>query len=593
MTVGLFVSYTRPDERPVRTIRDDLERLGRSVWMDHQIHGGESWWREIIREIQRAEIFVFALSNHSWRSKPCRLELRYAEKLGIPVLPMQVGPLDSMFISLAEKQIIDYRDRSADAVVRLVNALTELTARPVVLPDPLPAPPDVPFEYLYRIASLLGPDRITPEAQDHLISQLRSKLKEEDDEVARADIVKLLKQVAGRGELTVQNAREIDEILAGVIARSVPAQDGGATRLPPTEPGPTESDVDSERPAEPELTGEAVGLDTPEPAGSTVADPTATDRPADAAPDEPVDPRAADEPADKPADKPTDKPADEPAARPAEQPVGTATVPGWLRDIVQNGGGTATGTKPEPKVDPTPSSGWWARQDRPAPDPADQRTTTMPPARGDAGQYRISNPRTAQGEPPTERTGPGSRPRPAQPDQAAGPGRPAGPRTPPGGAPTPPGGQQAGRPGDRPAAAGQRQTAPPGAQRTDTTGRPAPPHGQPARPAGPRTETGRTRVADAADTTGLPTPTPKRRFAPAGGLLGVVGIVFLVVGLGSDHEADSPAVATVLLFATVLGLSLAVVSATRHERGARMAIAVAAAGLLGAVGYALSSFGAF
>ena len=197
--MSLFVSYTRADEALVRLIREDLDRLGRSVWMDHQIHGGESWWREIIREIQRAELFVFALSNHSWRSKPCRLELRYAERLGIPVLPLQVGPLDSMFISLAERQIIDYRGRTADAVVRLVSALNELTAQPVVLPDPLPAPPEVPFEYLYRIAALMGPERISPEAQDSLIAQLRSKLKEEDDEVARADIVKLLESSVADG----------------------------------------------------------------------------------------------------------------------------------------------------------------------------------------------------------------------------------------------------------------------------------------------------------------------------------------------------------------------------------------------------------
>lgn len=196
--MSLFVSYTRADEALVRLIREDLDRLGRSVWMDHQIHGGESWWREIIREIQRAELFVFALSNHSWRSKPCRLELRYAERLGIPVLPLQVGSLDSMFISLAERQIIDYRGRTADAVVRLVSALNELTTQPIVLPDPLPEPPEVPFEYLYRIAALMGPERISPEAQDSLIAQLRSKLKEEDDEVARADIVKLLRELGGR-----------------------------------------------------------------------------------------------------------------------------------------------------------------------------------------------------------------------------------------------------------------------------------------------------------------------------------------------------------------------------------------------------------
>src|SRR5689334_3605854 len=200
--------------------------------MDHNIHGGEIWWREIIREIQRAKVFVFALSNESWRSQPCRRELEYAEKLGVPILPVRVGPLESMFIPLGEKQIIDYSGRTADAVVGLVAALTELTAHPYVPPNPLPEPPEVPFSYLYRIASRLGPNPISLDDQEELISKLRRKFKEEDDELARADIVKLMRELRERRELTVQSAREIDEVLTGVTAET---PEDGATRLPPAD----------------------------------------------------------------------------------------------------------------------------------------------------------------------------------------------------------------------------------------------------------------------------------------------------------------------------------------------------------------------
>ena len=229
----LFVSYTKSDDAVVRTIRADLEQLGHDVWMDHQIHGGESWWREIIQEIQGASVFVFALSNSSWKSKPCRLELDYANELGLPVLPLQVGPLDHMYIPLAERQIIDFQNRTADSMVKLVTALTEMVARRVVLPDPLPAPPPVPFEYLYRIASVMGPNRITPERQEELIGTLRRKLREEDDQLARVDIVKLLRELKDRNEITVPNAREVDEILAG--ATTAPAPEDGSTRLPPAD----------------------------------------------------------------------------------------------------------------------------------------------------------------------------------------------------------------------------------------------------------------------------------------------------------------------------------------------------------------------
>ena len=212
----IFVSYTRADDSLVRALRHDLDRMGHEVWLDHEIHGGELWWREIIRTIQAARVFVFALSEASWRSVPCHAEFDYAQQLGVPVLPVQVGPLDNLRIPIMERQLVDYRERSADAIVSLAGALTELTARPRVLPNPMPPPPKVPFEYLYRIAELLGPQPISPERQEIIIGQLRRHLRTERDEVARADIVKLLREFRDRGEITNMNSREIDEILANV-----------------------------------------------------------------------------------------------------------------------------------------------------------------------------------------------------------------------------------------------------------------------------------------------------------------------------------------------------------------------------------------
>ncbi|MGW4112965.1 toll/interleukin-1 receptor domain-containing protein [Actinosynnema sp. NPDC004786] len=212
----IFVSYTRADEPAVRALRDDLDRMGHQVWLDHEIHGGELWWREIIRTIQAARVFVFALSQASWKSVPCHAEFDYAQQLDLPVLPVQVGPLDNLRIPIMERQLVDYRERDADAIVALAGALTELTARPRVLPNPLPTPPKVPFEYLYRIAELLGPQPIAPERQEIIIGQLRRHLRTERDEIARADILKLLREFRERGEITNLNSREIDEILANV-----------------------------------------------------------------------------------------------------------------------------------------------------------------------------------------------------------------------------------------------------------------------------------------------------------------------------------------------------------------------------------------
>jgi hypothetical protein len=294
MTV--FVSYTRADESLVRALRQDLDRMGHQVWLDHEIHGGELWWREIIRTIQAARVFVFALSEASWKSVPCHTEFEYAQQLGVPVLPVQVGPLDHLRIPIMERQLVDYRERSADAVVALAGALAELTARPRVLPNPLPPPPKVPFEYLYRIAELLGPQPIAPERQETIIGQLRRHLRTERDEVARADIVKLLREFRERGEITNLNSREIDEILANV--------------------------------------GPGAGEDLPEGATWLSAADDWEKNPVVIGPPPP--------------------PEEEPVQPPSG---GTGTTPTWLRDVMA-AEGQPTAAPPKPTT-PPPSRQWW------------------------------------------------------------------------------------------------------------------------------------------------------------------------------------------------------------------------------------------
>lgn len=389
----IFVSYTRADEAMVRALREDLDRMGEQVWLDQEIHGGELWWREIIRTIRSAEVFVFALSQASWRSLPCRQEFEYAHALGLPVLPVQVGPLDNLRIPIMERQLVDYRRRDADAVVHLVAALTELRARPVVLPNPLPPPPPVPFEYLYRIAELLGPGQIPPDRQEHIVSQLRRHLKTEEDEVARADIVKLLREFRERGEITRNNLREIDEILEGLGSVRPEEPEGGVTRLPATDhwrrgagerpaPEPEPSRPAGERTAEPaaEPTGEPAGESTGEPGGESAREPAegSTGEPAGpVAPAEPAEPGP--EAARPRAEAPTTwRPSPATPSTPPGNTGGTgstgATKPGtgaapeWLRGHVPTGAPTRRNppvvrgdvTRPEEARQEKTAAEWWS-----------------------------------------------------------------------------------------------------------------------------------------------------------------------------------------------------------------------------------------
>ncbi|CRK59113.1 Translation initiation factor 2 (IF-2; GTPase) [Alloactinosynnema sp. L-07] len=425
----IFVSYTRIDQAVVNGLREDLVgRLGRQVWMDREIHGGEQWWREIISTIQRSRVFVFALSKDSWRSQPCQRELGYAKDLGIPVLPVQVGPLPNIRIPMMETQIVDYRQRTADAAFELVAALDDLTARPLVLPSPLPQPPAVPFEYLYRIAEVLGPKAIGPDRQEEVIRELARHLKREPDEVARADIVKLLREFRERNELTIGNAKDIDEILVGIEAKVSAPQDG-ATRLPPTEhwrrgapdrpappeptvpeptvpPEPTvapEPTVPRESTVQPESTVRPESSAAP---GSTVPPAAAGQQKRVVWPDtagrsvssEPVGPPPADPPRSAEAADLSRGPAPArgavptPESRAPSSPWPSAppvpsnpsdAAPAWLTSMVNRGG-----PAPAPPKPPTPSAytaQWWAKGTPPGPEPeptARPIPSTPSPARG-------------------------------------------------------------------------------------------------------------------------------------------------------------------------------------------------------------------
>ncbi|MGM1058693.1 toll/interleukin-1 receptor domain-containing protein [Saccharothrix sp. Mg75] len=370
----IFVSYTRADEALVRALRDDLGRMGREVWMDHEIHGGELWWREIIRTIRSAKVFVFALSQASWKSLPCRQEFEYARALGLPVLPVQVGPLANLRIPIMERQLVDYRERDANAIVNLVAALTELTSRPLVLPDPLPEPPRVPFEYLYRIAELLGPAQITPERQEDIVGQLRRHLKTEEDAVARADIVKLLREFRERGEITRNNSREIDEILAGLEPEEGVEPPGGETRLPA---------ADHWR----RTAGERPGAEEAAEAGEAVREEAAREV---AAREEPVREEEREETGaagaaaeERQVETPpfgmrpvvTSNPETPTAHTSTAETPARGTAPEWLRGMVVRGD-ERRGTAPRP-----PAEQWWdGEQAQAATVPAGQAATGQAPA---------------------------------------------------------------------------------------------------------------------------------------------------------------------------------------------------------------------
>lgn len=212
----IFVSYSRQDDDAVRSLAEDLARARQQVWLDHELSGGDAWWPEILAQIRASAVFVFALSDDSLRSKPCRAELGYAEALGLPILPVQVGKVSAYRTDpIFTKQLVDYRDSTRSSGIALVSALHERGLESRELPDPLPEPPPIPYEYLLRLgAAVRGNAKLAPATQESMVARLREALQDEDDPDVGEEIRELCRTLRTRREITDAVARDIDTILA-------------------------------------------------------------------------------------------------------------------------------------------------------------------------------------------------------------------------------------------------------------------------------------------------------------------------------------------------------------------------------------------
>lgn len=219
MTV--FVSYSSNDDDAVTALVADLEMARNNVWLDRNLKGGQTWWAAILDHIRGCSVLVFALSENSLKSKPCRAEADYAQALGIPVLPVQIGEVDSHRVDpIFATQTIDYRQKTSGAGIALIGAVNDLAARRGQLPDPLPAPPPIPYEYLLLLGKAIeGTEQIAPAEQAAILTQLRQAIQDEHDPGVRRDVRKLLIALRNRSDTTYATVRDIDAVVGVDAAR--------------------------------------------------------------------------------------------------------------------------------------------------------------------------------------------------------------------------------------------------------------------------------------------------------------------------------------------------------------------------------------
>ena len=85
----IFLSYSRKDHASAEKLKQRIEGLGYSVWMDvEDLRGGDLWRRQIVEGIEHCRLYIILLSAHSIESDNVRRELDLARAKRVPILPV-------------------------------------------------------------------------------------------------------------------------------------------------------------------------------------------------------------------------------------------------------------------------------------------------------------------------------------------------------------------------------------------------------------------------------------------------------------------------------------------------------------------------
>lgn len=220
MTAGLFLSYSTQDRDHLDNLLSALRRADDTVWFDEQLGGGDEWWQQILKRIRGCDVFLFALTDNSLQSRPCLAELSYAQALQKPILPIQIGPVESLRVTpLAAVEAIDFQNPNADSGIRLITAIQRARSRREPLPTPLPDEPPIPFAFLMSLGAAIAEARLGPQQQVSLLTDFRAAIDDDgDDPTTRRDITQLLRTLQSRSDLSGETRTGVAELLARLVS---------------------------------------------------------------------------------------------------------------------------------------------------------------------------------------------------------------------------------------------------------------------------------------------------------------------------------------------------------------------------------------
>jgi TIR domain/Interferon-induced transmembrane protein len=251
--MAIFLSYSRHDEKVVKALAQGFEAARRQVWIDADLSGGDAWWDKILHNIRSCSVFLFALSDASWASKPCQAELAYARALHRPIIPVLVGEVRNLRANpLAQLQIVNYRVDDANAGFELLAAVDAAarSARPLPLPPP-PEPP-IPYAYLLGLERQIDSVELDPHEQRGVVEQLGKSLGDETDESVRRDIVSMLEKLANKPWIVRRTERDIKALLFAHASDTDPPPGAPASRPAPPMEIATPPVAEPPRPSEPD-----------------------------------------------------------------------------------------------------------------------------------------------------------------------------------------------------------------------------------------------------------------------------------------------------------------------------------------------------
>ncbi len=104
---SIFICYSRVDKPITEQLAVLLRKSFTHVWYDDNLHGGEEWWAEILREIAACQHFMLLMSDASINSEWCQREMEEALRLNKHIVPVLVRARTIIPESLSRIQHID------------------------------------------------------------------------------------------------------------------------------------------------------------------------------------------------------------------------------------------------------------------------------------------------------------------------------------------------------------------------------------------------------------------------------------------------------------------------------------------------------